>query len=82
MTEPSTCQVMRWLTSITRPENHPLYFSALMRVVHLLADIVCSRWPPGNGRCCYSPAGRGWDGCRLAAVQALAYYLAASGGNA
>lgn len=39
MTEPSTWQVVRWLTGITRPVHPPLYFSALMRVVHLLADI-------------------------------------------
>ncbi|MDO4411667.1 amino acid ABC transporter ATP-binding/permease protein [Cutibacterium sp.] len=39
MIEPSTREVVKWLTGITRPVHPPLYFSAVMRVIHLVADM-------------------------------------------
>ena len=79
MTEPSTCQVMRWLTSITRPVHPPLYFSALMRVVHLLADIGLFAMAAGGMVAVVTAGWSAWAWLGwvvgLAAVQALAYYL-------
>ena len=79
MTEPSTCQVVRWLTSITRPVHPPLYFSALMRVVHLLADIGLFAMAAGGMVAVVTAGWSAWAWLGwvvgLAAVQALAYYL-------
>ena len=79
MTEPSTCQVVRWLTSITRPVHPPLYFSALMRVVHLLADIGLFAMAAGGMVAVVTSGWSAWAWVGwvvgLAAVQALAYYL-------
>ncbi|WCC80599.1 ABC transporter ATP-binding protein [Cutibacterium equinum] len=79
MTEPSTREVVTWLTGITRPVHPPLYFSAVMRVLHLVADmglfavaaggmvaVVTSGWSVG--------AWLGWL-VGLALVQAAAFYL-------
>ena len=79
MTEPSTWQVVRWLTGITRPVHPPLYFSALMRVVHLLADIGLFAMAAGGMVAVVTSGWSAWAWLGwvvgLAAVQALAYYL-------
>ena len=79
MTEPSTCQVVRWLTNITRPVHPPLYFSTLMRVVHLLADIGLFSMAAGGMVAVVTAGWSAWAWLGwvvgLAAVQALAYYL-------
>ena len=79
MTEPSTWQVVRWLTGITRPVHPPLYFSALMRVVHLLADIGLFAMAAGGMVAVVTAGWSAWAWLGwvvgLAAVQALAYYL-------
>lgn len=79
MTEPSTHEVVTWLTGITRPVHPPLYFSAVMRIVHLVADmglfavaaggmvaVVTSGWSVW--------AWLGWL-VALALVQAVTFYL-------
>ncbi|MDU3750050.1 MAG: ABC transporter transmembrane domain-containing protein, partial [Cutibacterium avidum] len=79
MTEPSTHEVVTWLTGITRPVHPPLYFSAVMRIVHLVADmglfavaaggmvaVVTSGWSVW--------AWLGWL-VGLALVQAVTFYL-------
>ncbi|PZM40622.1 ABC transporter ATP-binding protein, partial [Salmonella enterica subsp. enterica serovar Derby] len=79
MTEPSTRQVVRWLTNITRPVHPPLYFSTLMRVVHLLADIGLFSMAAGGMVAVVTAGWSAWAWLGwvvgLAAVQALAYYL-------
>ena len=79
MTEPSTWQVVRWLTGITRPVHPPLYFSALLRVVHLLADIGLFAMAAGGMVAVVTSGWSAWAWLGwvvgLAAVQALAYYL-------
>ena len=79
MSEPSTRDVVTWLTGITRPVHPPLYFSAVMRIVHLVADMGLFAVAAG-GMVAVVTSGwsvRAWLGwlVGLALVQAVTFYL-------
>lgn len=79
MTEPSTLEVVRWLTGITRPVHPPLLFSALMRIIHLLADMALLGVACGGMVAVVTSGLSGWVWLAwvvgLSVVKAVAFYL-------
>ncbi len=75
----STRELIRWLTSITRPVHGPLLFSATMRIVNLLLDICLFGLAGGGVAAVITGSSRlGWVLTALIVValgKALAYYL-------
>ena len=78
LAEPTTRELVRWLTSQTRPVHRPLFVSTLLRIVNLSLDVVLFGLAAAGA--VSSVQGKGLGSCLpvlvlVAMAKAAAYYL-------